>query len=100
MTCPECGADTRVLETRLSAGGVRRRRACPAGHRSSTLEVVVDETVLGDHRLVPVTELRRLKTLLDRLAPDKRARGVQANLDGEKLEDLSVAQVRAKHDTP
>lgn len=38
MKCPECGAESSVLETR----GTRRRRRCRNGHRWSTDEVVAD----------------------------------------------------------
>lgn len=38
MKCPECGAESSVLETR----GTRRRRQCRNGHRWSTDEVVAD----------------------------------------------------------
>lgn len=55
MNCPECGADTQVIDSRISEGksgnclgphnmqSVRRRRRCPNGHRFSTYESPVDE---------------------------------------------------------
>lgn len=42
MNCPECNADTKVIDSRPIEGGVRRRRACKAcGCRFSTEEVLV-----------------------------------------------------------
>jgi hypothetical protein len=42
MTCPECQAKTKVLETRHSPHGTRRRRACRAcEHRFTTFELPV-----------------------------------------------------------
>jgi hypothetical protein len=42
MTCPECQRRTRVLETRESPHGTRRRRQCRScGHRFTTFEAVV-----------------------------------------------------------
>lgn len=40
MKCPECGAESSVLETRDAS---RRRRKCQNGHRFTTMEVVVPE---------------------------------------------------------
>lgn len=38
MDCPDCGADTKTIESR--GGPTRRRvRECPAGHRFSTEEL-------------------------------------------------------------
>lgn len=43
IACPQCGEkDTRVLETRESTEGLRRRRECHAhGHRHNTIEIPV-----------------------------------------------------------
>jgi hypothetical protein len=38
MNCPECGGDTRVVDSRPHKEGVWRRRKCAAGHLSYTLE--------------------------------------------------------------
>lgn len=38
MNCPECGGDTRVVESRPREGGVWRRRKCAKAHLSYTLE--------------------------------------------------------------
>ena len=40
MTCPACGADTKVCDSRNYNGGVRRRREClECERRFTTLEV-------------------------------------------------------------
>jgi len=40
--CPECGAGSRVIETRPASMGTRRRRVCvECGHRWSTRETVM-----------------------------------------------------------
>ena len=42
MKCPECGAWTEVLETRVTAKNqVTRRRECANEHRFRTCEVVI-----------------------------------------------------------
>lgn len=42
MTCPKCNGRTRVLETRESPHGTRRRRECRScGRRFTTFEAVV-----------------------------------------------------------
>ena len=46
ISCPLCGAKTRVLETRVTATSARRRRGCSVGGCSgkvTTVEVVVPE---------------------------------------------------------
>lgn len=41
--CPECGHETRVSETRVSSGRIRRRRICKkCSHRLSTIEIPLD----------------------------------------------------------
>jgi hypothetical protein len=41
--CPECGEDSRVMETRPSYTRLRRRRVCNGkGHKFSTVEVPLD----------------------------------------------------------
>lgn len=43
MTCPECGSDTKVVDSRRSEDTVTRRRECLAcGHRFTTMEVDLD----------------------------------------------------------
>ena len=46
ISCPRCGAKTRVLETRVTATSARRRRGCTVGSCSgkvTTIEVIVPE---------------------------------------------------------
>ncbi len=47
MNCPRCDATTKTLETRrVPDGATRRRRECPGcGHRFTTYERAVSETV-------------------------------------------------------
>lgn len=49
MLC-HCGLPTQVLESRINLKGVKRRRECAAGHRFTTLEVVVS---VGHGKTVP-----------------------------------------------
>ena len=75
MICPVCGCDDcRVVDTRASGDGIRRRRACQAcGHRFTTFERVelrLPLVVKGDGRREPFL---RDKVLLGlRLACRKR----------------------------
>lgn len=39
MKCPTCQSSSRVVETRETSNGLRRRRECIQGHKFSTLEV-------------------------------------------------------------
>jgi hypothetical protein len=39
FTCPECGKLTETLDTR----GLRRRRVCTSGHRTTTYEITKEE---------------------------------------------------------
>lgn len=41
MRCPECEAETAVVDSRKVEGTTRRRRECLEGHRFTTLETVV-----------------------------------------------------------
>jgi len=46
ISCPRCGAKTRVLETRVTATSARRRRGCTASGctgKVTTVEVIVPE---------------------------------------------------------
>ena len=43
MRCPECEAETSVVDSRKVEGTTRRRRECRGGHRFTTLETVVVE---------------------------------------------------------
>lgn len=41
MKCPECEAETSVVDSRKVEGTTRRRRECVEGHRFTTQESVV-----------------------------------------------------------
>lgn len=81
MICPVCGCDDcRVVDTRASGDGIRRRRACQAcGHRFTTFERVelrLPLVVKGDGRREPFL---RDKVLLGlRLACRKRPVSAEA----------------------
>ncbi len=42
MKCAECGADTKVYDSRTLHDAVWRRRECAAGHRFTTMETRMD----------------------------------------------------------
>lgn len=43
MTCPQCGGDTKVTNSRHDEAEVRRRREClECGYRFSTVEIDMD----------------------------------------------------------
>lgn len=43
MTCPVCGGETKITDSRGEVDAVRRRReCCECGHRFSTLELDAD----------------------------------------------------------
>lgn len=50
MKCPYCGADSRVLDTRETKGGIHRRRECLSSvpHRFTTNEHVVGDKEMTD----------------------------------------------------
>lgn len=70
IVCPTCGSETRVIETRDTAGNYqRRRRACveiACGHRMSTVEIIVDDTKIaaGDPVLIERKALERIMLLI------------------------------------
>lgn len=70
-SCPVCGAESRVTETRASARGLRRRRACAAkcGWRVTTLEIVAP-TFTTSVRIVRETALLALVKAVAALGPD------------------------------
>lgn len=80
--CPECGAATRVTDSRPAPGGIiRRRRACTQGHRFSTFEIrgrrfrELSDMVSG---LKPV--LLRIATDLQEVSTRLSRAGVAADL--------------------
>ena len=43
MTCPQCGGETFIINSRKTCDNVRRRRVCrECGHRFSTTEIEID----------------------------------------------------------
>ena len=51
MNCPECGEDTKVIDSRERADGltVRRRRQCKGcGHRFSTTELTAEDSKIKE----------------------------------------------------
>jgi len=73
LTCPKCGHDTSVKETRSLVGGIRRRRICDdvaCNTRITTIELVAvnPKAARGDYVLVERSVLdRTLKCLRERL---------------------------------
>lgn len=54
MICPQCHGDSKVLETRPAAGGVRRRREClSCGTRFATREVCVEAAKPREEKKLP-----------------------------------------------
>lgn len=100
MDCPECGADTRVVETAPYPNRVRRRRECEAcGHRFTTREgpVVPDEAwakMLEDYLAQADEGLEQALTALH------RSRGPGGVLGGDEmldeLDDAASIVVRAR----
>lgn len=85
MKCPQCGAGSRVLETR----DVRRRRACEAcGHRFITQEVLIGAAVLGRPKAAP--QMPTAEQIADRAKARTEAR--------RKVEDMKEKK-RAAWDT-
>jgi hypothetical protein len=74
MNCPQCRLRSKVIETRPSAFGLRRRRECLKGHRFTTFEMVGDDAEANRTRLLASIspELDALQDAIDRL----RARGL------------------------
>jgi len=74
ISCPLCGAKTRVTETRVSATSARRRRVCTATEcagKVTTLEVIVPDglgSFLGKGSvIVPGAKLKKLRELVEAL---------------------------------
>ena len=43
MTCPQCGAETHIINSRKTCDSVRRRReCCECGYRFTTIEIEQD----------------------------------------------------------
>lgn len=54
LPCPVCDSETRVYDTRLQDGFVRRRRECENGHRFNTAEERVSPVWDHNRQVVPV----------------------------------------------
>jgi len=74
ISCPICGAKTRVTETRVSDTTARRRRMCTAAAcagKVTTIEIVVPEgrgQFLGKGSVVvPASQLKKLRELVEAL---------------------------------
>jgi hypothetical protein len=73
LLCPSCGNTgfMRVLETRSvpARNSIRRRRACPCGHRFTTYEYPEDTRTLSADQIAPtlVTLERTVEELKRRL---------------------------------
>ena len=51
MMCPECGENTKVLESRIDVDGVYRRRRCPScDHTFYTAETITDSEAFNGTR--------------------------------------------------
>lgn len=64
MNCPQCSAETSVIDTRPNVNGLRRRRVCKAcGFRFTTAEMIVADqrkprTVTGTLPKKPAREAK------------------------------------------
>lgn len=94
MNCPNCGADSGVLETRRAPSGLRRRRWCKCGHKFTTLELIVPEgrRFSGELRLVPANDLVRIREIVDELNLSDDTRVVSPDLDSEQVEEPSIVE--------
>ena len=71
ISCPLCGAKTRVTETRMSDTSARRRRVCSSAGclgKVTTIEIVVPEgraSFLGKGSIIiPASKLKKLREAL------------------------------------
>lgn len=94
ISCPHCGAKTRVLETRGTATSVRRRRCCKAGcpGKVTTVEVVVPEgraSALATGSLVVssrlIAKLRELVATIEGGRQITKLRALVAAIEGGSL---------------
>lgn len=57
--CPQCGGDSKVVDSRRNRTGIRRRREClKCAHRWRTLEI--DINIYGIYRMTPTQHLPEL----------------------------------------
>ena len=80
MNCPTCKAETRVVDSRETREGQRRRRLCGScGHRFSTREVLLEALTEHEARLEATRALRRAHGELQ--AAQERLQGMLEALD-------------------
>jgi transcriptional repressor NrdR len=113
VNCPRCDSSTKTLETRnAEAGAVRRRRECSScGHRFTTYERAVPETlevVKRDGHRQPFdrdklrgallrashkrdVDPRRLEEIVERVEGEARLTG---ELPAERIGELCVEELR------
>jgi hypothetical protein len=78
MNCPECNADSEVVDSRPGGNGQRRRRACPSGHRWTTYEISGDELSSISRELIETRtrfwqgKLHTTTTRIEMTAPDRK----------------------------
>lgn len=83
ITCPHCGAPTRVLEARPASRDqlsyVRRRRECTkCRRRVTTSEVIVEERARGSMMLIPTSTMETmLRLAASALAPGAAERAAE-----------------------
>lgn len=89
VPCPFCGESTRVIDSRVVEGAVRRRRSCKAGHRFTTYERVETATLTVVKKDGRREEFNRRK-LLDgiRLACTKRP--ISIDLIGQMVDAIEM----------
>lgn len=95
ITCPECGAETRVIETRETPSGAyqRRRRACVSiacNRRLSTVEMIVELPHGIDPVLIDRADLERVfKLIADPLVAKIGLQNVISAIGGTHVEKQS-----------
>lgn len=102
MKCPYCSTpDTRVIDTRETAEGIRRRRECVNGHRFTTHERVAKAplTVIkrdGGREEFVLEKLTAgmLKATANGPIPEERVREVAKEIQ-EELLDMGRAEVES-----
>lgn len=80
IPCPKCGERTAVIEARLVANNVRRRRKCDCGNRFTTLEQPID-----------VCQGMWIRRLVENEIADARGHAEQLRALAESLEKVAEA---------
>lgn len=53
MNCPVCNSIGKILETRTNEDDTKRRRyACTKGHRYSTREIILENTICSEQTVI------------------------------------------------